>query len=57
MTYQEMMDRIFALPPRSREAAAEELLKQYTDDDKELVETYIYEAIVADDQSAQVFLI
>lgn len=57
MTYQEMADQIFALPANQREAAADRLLELYTEDDKELVELYIYEAITAADDTAQVFLL
>jgi hypothetical protein len=57
MTYQEMADQIFALPANQRDAAADELLKTYNEPDKELVEQWIYEAIAASDDSAQVFLL
>jgi hypothetical protein len=57
MTYQEMADQIFALPANQREAAADRLLELYTEDDKELVEQWIYEAITAADDTAQVFLL
>jgi len=57
MTYQDMADQIFALPANQREAAAEKLLELYTEDDKDLVEAYIYEAITAADDATQVFLI
>ncbi len=56
MTFQDMADQIFALPANQREAAAEKLLELYTDDDWDLVEAYIYEAITAADDAAQVFL-
>jgi len=57
MTYQDMADQIFALPANQREAAADRLLELYTEDDKELVEQWIYEAITAADDTAQVFLL
>lgn len=57
MTYEELTDQIFALPANQREAAADRLLELYTEDDKELVELYIYEAITAADDTAQVFLL
>jgi hypothetical protein len=57
MTYQEMADQIFALPANQRDAAADQLLKAYKEPDKELVALYIYEAIAASDDSAQVFLL
>jgi hypothetical protein len=57
MTYQEMADQIFALPANQREAAADKLLELYTEDDKELVELYIYEAITAADKSKRIFLL
>jgi hypothetical protein len=52
-----MADQIFALPANQREAAADRLLELYTEDDKELVEQWIYEAITAADDTAQVFLL
>jgi len=57
MTYQELTAHIFALPANQREAAADELLKSYNEPDKALVEIYIYEAIAAADDTAQVFLL
>lgn len=57
MTYEELTDQIFALPANQREAAADRLLELYTEDDKELVEQWIYEAITAADDTAQVFLL
>jgi len=57
MTYQEMADQIFALPANQRDAAADELLKAYIGPDKDLVEQWIYEAITAADDTAQVFLL
>jgi hypothetical protein len=57
MTYQDMADQIFALPANQREAAADRLLELYTEDDKKLVEQWIYEAITAADDTAQVFLL
>jgi hypothetical protein len=57
MTYQELAAQVFALPASQREAAAEKLLKSYTEDDKDLVELYIYEAIAAADDATQVFLL
>lgn len=56
MTYEELTAQIFSLPANQREAAAEKLLELYSEDDKDLVELYIYEAIVAADD-AQVFLL
>jgi|LakMenEpi03Aug12_release.lakeMendotaPanAssembly.Ray.scaffolds.fasta_scaffold3087673_2 hypothetical protein len=57
MTYQELSDQVFAAPPHEREAVAERLLEQYTEDDKELVEMYIFEAIVAADDTQVVYLL
>lgn len=57
MTYQDLANQVFALPASQREAAAEKLLKSYTEDDKDLVEAYIYEAITAADDATQVFLL
>lgn len=57
MTYQELAAQVFALPASQREAAADKLLKSYTEDDKDLVELYIYEAITAADDATQVFLL
>jgi len=57
MTYQELSDQVFAAPPHEREAVAERLLAQYTEDDKELVEMYIFEAIVAADDTQVVYLL
>ena len=57
MTYQDMADQIFALPASQREAAAEKLLEFYTEDDKDLVEAYIYEAITAADDTQKVILL
>lgn len=57
MTYQDLADQIFALPASQREAAAEKLLKSYTEDDKDLVELYIYEAITAADDTQRVILL
>lgn len=57
MTYEQLTEQIFALPANQRDAAAEKLLKLYAGDDKELVEIYIYEAIAAADDTAQVFLL
>jgi hypothetical protein len=57
MTYEELSAQVFAAPPREREALAERLLTQYTEDDKELVEMYIFEAIVAADDAQVVYLL
>lgn len=57
MTYQELFDQVLAAPAREREALAERLLEQYTEDDKELVEMYIFEAIVAADDTQRVYLL
>jgi hypothetical protein len=57
MTYQELFDQVLAAPAREREALAERLLEQYTEDDKELVEMYIFEAIVAADDTQLVYLL
>jgi hypothetical protein len=57
MTYEQLSEQIFALPANQRYAAAEKLLELYTEDDKDLVEIYIYEAITAADDTTQVFLL
>jgi hypothetical protein len=57
MTYEQLSEQIFALPADQRYAAAEKLLELYTEDDKDLVEIYIYEAITAADDTTQVFLL
>ena len=57
MTYQDLANQVFALPASQREAAAEKLLKSYTEDDKDLVELYIYEAITAADDTQKVILL
>ena len=57
MTYQELFDQVLAAPAREREALAERLLEQYTEDDKELVEMYIFEASVAADDTQLVYLL
>lgn len=57
MTYEELSDQVFAAPPREREALAEKLLEKYTGDDKELVEIYIFEAIIAADDTQRIYLL
>jgi len=57
MTYEELTAQIFSLPAQQREDAAEKLLELYTEDDKDLVEAYIYEAITAADDETKVFLL
>ena len=57
MTYQDLADQVFALPASQREAAAAALLRAYTEDDKDLVALYIYEAITAADDRRTVILL
>lgn len=57
MTYEQLTEQIFALPANQRDAAAEELLKLYKEPDKAMVSVCIYEAIMAADDTAQVFLL